>query len=185
MLRLILTVGHSTRPLDQFISILQSHRVALLVDVRTIPRSRRNPQYNIDTLPAALAAAGIGYLHLKGLGGLRHGVKDSPNTGWRTPGFRGYADYMLTEEFAGHLETLMTAAGKELSAIMCAEAVPWRCHRSLIADALTVRGFLVEHITGPGRRQPHRMTPFARVEGVQITYPAESGDQGGGATGRI
>jgi uncharacterized protein (DUF488 family) len=172
VLRLILTIGHSTRPLDEFVSILKSNEVTLLVDVRTIPRSRHNPQFNFDTLPGALAEAGIGYLHLKGLGGLRHGAKDSPNTGWRTPAFRGYADYMLTDEFADHLRRLMEFAGTEHVALMCAEAVPWRCHRSLIADALAVRGVPVEHIMGPGRRQPHRLTPFARVDGVRITYPA-------------
>jgi uncharacterized protein (DUF488 family) len=178
VLRLILTIGHSTRPLDEFIAILKSHDVTLLVDVRTIPRSRHNPQFNLDILPAALAEAGIGYLHLKGLGGLRHGAKDSPNTGWRTPGFRGYADYMLTEEFTDQLGRLLEVAVMEQVAVMCAEAVPWRCHRSLIADALTVRGFPVEHIMGPGRRQPHRLTPFARVEGVRITYPAPVPDPG-------
>jgi uncharacterized protein (DUF488 family) len=174
VLRLILTIGHSTRPLDEFIALLKSHGVTLLADVRTIPRSRHNPQFNLDTLPAALSAAGIGYLHMKGLGGLRHGVRNSPNTGWRTPSFRGYADYMLTEEFGHNLERLMEVAGtEEQVAVMCAEAVPWRCHRSLIADALTVRGVPVEHIMGPGRRQPHRLTPFARVDGARITYPAQ------------
>ncbi len=167
----VFTIGHSTRSLDDFIALLAAHCVTLLVDVRTVPRSRHNPQFNQDTLPGALARAGIGYLHLKGLGGLRHGAKDSPNTGWLTPGFRGYADYMLTEEFAQHLGQLMEAARTERVAIMCAESVPWRCHRSLIADALTVRGVPVEHIMGPGRPQPHRLTPFARVEGVKITYP--------------
>jgi uncharacterized protein (DUF488 family) len=182
VLRLILTIGHSTRPLDEFLSLLKTHGVTLLVDVRTVPRSRHNPQFNLDTLPAALAAGGIGYLHLKGLGGLRHGKKDSPNTGWRTPGFRGYADYMLTEDFACHLGRLMEVAGTEQVAVMCAEAVPWRCHRSLIADALTVRGVPVEHIMGPGRCHPHRLTPFARVDGIRITYPAQ--EDGEPATGK-
>ncbi len=168
---LVLTVGHSTHPLAEFIALLVAHGVTMLVDVRTIPRSRHNPQFNMDTLPGALAAEGIGYLHMKGLGGLRHACATSPNTGWRTPGFRGYADYMLTGDFAAELEQLLAVARRERVAIMCAEAVPWRCHRSLIADALTVRHVLVEHIMGPGKRQPHRLTPFARVEGEQITYP--------------
>jgi uncharacterized protein (DUF488 family) len=170
---LVLTVGHSTHPLEEFVALLAAHGVSMLVDVRTIPRSRHNPQFNMDTFPAALAAAGIGYLHVKGLGGLRHAAAASPNTGWRTPGFRGYADYMLTAEFAAELEKLMALARRERVAIMCAEAVPWRCHRSLIADALTVRQAEVEHIMGPGKRQPHRFTPFARVEGERITYPPE------------
>lgn len=169
----VLTVGHSTHPLVEFIALLAAHGVTMLVDVRTIPRSRHNPQFNLDTLPGALAAEGIGYLHMKGLGGLRHARATSPNTGWRTPGFRGYADYMLTEEFATELEKLLAVARRERVAIMCAEAVPWRCHRSLIADALTVRRIPVEHIMGPGKRQPHRLTPFARVEGERITYPPE------------
>jgi uncharacterized protein (DUF488 family) len=170
---LVLTVGHSTHPLEEFIALLAAHGVTMLVDVRTIPRSRHNPQFNLDTFPAALEAAGIGYLHAKGLGGLRHARAASLNTGWRTPGFRGYADYMLTPEFAAELEKLLAVARREQVAIMCAEAVPWRCHRSLIADALMVRQVTVEHIMGPGKRQPHRLTPFARVEGERITYPPE------------
>jgi uncharacterized protein (DUF488 family) len=170
---LILTVGHSTHPLAEFIALLAAHGVTMLVDVRTIPRSRHNPQFNLDTLPAALAAEGIGYTHMKGLGGLRHARSASPNTGWRNPGFRGYADYMLTAEFAAELDNLLATGRREQVAIMCAEAVPWRCHRSLIADALTARQIPVEHIMGPGKRQPHRLTPFARVEGERITYPPE------------
>lgn len=161
MAPVVLTVGHSTHPLPEFIALLATHGVTMLVDVRTIPRSRHNPQFNLDTLPAVLAAGGIGYLHMKGLGGLRHARTTSPNTGWRTPGFRGYADYMLTAEFVVELEKLLAVARRERVAIMCAEAVPWRCHRSLIADALTVRQVLVEHIMGPGKRQPHRLTSFA------------------------
>jgi uncharacterized protein (DUF488 family) len=168
---LVLTIGHSTHPLADFVALLAAHEVTMLVDVRTIPRSRHNPQFNLDTLPAALAAAGIGYLHMKGLGGLRHASVDSPNTGWRTPSFRGYADYMLTAEFAADLENLLAIARTERVAIMCAEAVYWRCHRSLIADALTVRQIPVEHIMDQGKRQPHRLTPFARIEGERITYP--------------
>ncbi len=173
MAPVVLTVGHSTHPLAEFIALLAAHGVTMLVDVRTIPRSRHNPQFNLDTLPAALAAERIGYLHMKGLGGLRHAHAASPNTGWRTHGFRGYADYMLTAEFVAELEKLLAVARRERVAIMCAEAVPWRCHRSLIADALTVRRVPVEHIMGPGKLQPHRLTPFARVEGELITYPPE------------
>ncbi len=167
----MLTVGHSTRSLPEFLGLLKAHGVSRVVDVRTIPRSRHNPQFNRETLPAALEAAGLGYVHLKGLGGLRHPRPDSPNLGWRTAGFRGFADYMLTPEFAKQLQALVELAGRERLAVMCAEAVPWRCHRSLIADALVVRGLRVEHILGPGRRQPHRLTPFARVEGGRLTYP--------------
>jgi uncharacterized protein (DUF488 family) len=169
--QLVLTVGHSTRSLPEFLGLLKAHGVSRVVDVRTIPRSRHNPQFNRETLPAALEAAGLGYVHLKGLGGLRHPRPDSPNLGWRTAGFRGFADYMLTPEFAKQLQALVELAGRERLAVMCAEAVPWRCHRSLIADALVVRGLRVEHILGPGRRQPHRLTPFARVEGGRLTYP--------------
>ncbi len=167
----MLTVGHSTRSLPEFLGLLKAHGVSRVVDVRTIPRSRHNPQFNRETLPAALEAAGLGYVHLKRLGGLRHPRPDSPNLGWRTAGFRGFADYMLTPEFAKQLQALVELAGRERLAVMCAEAVPWRCHRSLIADALVVRGLRVEHILGPGWRQPHRLTPFARVEGGRLTYP--------------
>ncbi len=168
----VLTIGHSTRSLAEFIGLLRAHGVQKVVDVRTVPRSRHNPQFNRETLPVDLAAAGIGYVHLPGLGGLRRPRRDSPNTGWHNPGFRGYADYMQTPEFAENLGLLVEMAGHERLALMCAEAVPWRCHRSLIADALMVRGLQVEHIIGPGRTQRHRLTPFARVEGTRLTYPA-------------
>lgn len=171
----IFTIGHSTHLLEEFIGLLAAHGVTLLADVRTVPRSRHNPQFNKDTLPAALQTEGIGYCHLKGLGGLRHTTASSPNTGWRTPGFRGYADYMLTEEFEAELTALMELARGARVAVMCAEAVPWRCHRSLIADALTVMGVAVEHIMTRTHRQPHRLTPFARVEGGRLTYPGETG----------
>jgi uncharacterized protein (DUF488 family) len=170
----ILTVGHSTHPIGEFIEMLRAHGVKRLVDVRTVPRSRHNPQFNRDTLPAALRSARILYTHLPGLGGLRHARKDSPNTGWRNAGFRGYADYMQTPEFDRALAKLLALAKKKQVAILCAEAVPWRCHRSLIADALTVRGIQVEHITSRTHRQPHRLTPFAKVVGDRITYPLES-----------
>lgn len=142
-----------------------------VVDVRTIPRSRHNPQFNGDTLPDALRAAGIAYSHLRALGGLRHTRKDSPNTGWRNSSFRGYADYMQTSEFDEALSELVEFARHDRVAIMCAEAVPWRCHRSLIADALSARGITVEHIMTETRRDPHQLTPFAKIDGARVTYP--------------
>ncbi|HTS16484.1 MAG TPA: DUF488 domain-containing protein [Verrucomicrobiae bacterium] len=171
---LVFTIGHSTHPLDEFIEILRAHGVQQLIDVRTIPRSRHNPQFNRDTLSTKLRNARIGYRHMKGLGGLRHPRKDSPNSGWRNAGFRGFADYMQTTEFAENIEKLIELARKKPTAIMCAEAVPWRCHRSLIADALTVRGIAVEHITSRTSRHVHKLTPFAHVDGPRILYPAES-----------
>jgi uncharacterized protein (DUF488 family) len=167
----ILTVGHSTRTIEAFIELLQAHGVRRLVDVRTIPRSRHNPQFNRDALPEALRRAGIAYTHMEELGGLRHARRDSPNTGWRNSSFRGYADYMQTPEFVAGLKTLIKMAKPEQIAIMCAEAVPWRCHRSLIADALTVRGYPVEHIMSASRTQPHSLTSFAKVRATRITYP--------------
>ncbi len=169
----VLTIGHSTHELAEFIHLLQAHEVAKVADVRTIPRSRRNPQFNHDTLPQALKTAHIGYVHLPGLGGLRHAQKDSPNTAWRNASFRGFADYMQTPEFAHSLDQLIELAHKKRVAIMCAEAVPWRCHRSMIADALTVRGITVEHITSARHREAHRLTPWAKVRGAHIIYPAE------------
>lgn len=168
----VLTVGHSTRSLEEFIALLRAHGVEQLVDVRTMPRSRRSPQFNRETLPAALAAIGIGYTHLPSLGGLRHAHADSPNMAWRNASFRGYADYMASPEFAAGLDELLALASERQVAIMCAEAVPWRCHRSLIADALIARGFAVEDIFSPMRRGPHRLTPFARIEGTRVTYPS-------------
>jgi uncharacterized protein (DUF488 family) len=167
----ILAVGHSTRPLAEFIALLQAHAVTRLVDVRTVPRSRHNPQFDRDTLPAALAEGGIDYEHVAGLGGFRRTHPGSVNTGWRNASFRGYADYMQTPEFAKHLAELIAQARTERIALMCAEAVPWRCHRSLIADALVVHGLNVEEIISGTRRQAHRLTPFARVSGTVITYP--------------
>ena len=168
---MVFTVGHSTRPLDGLIALLQAHGVTRVVDVRTIPRSRTNPQFNRDTFPDALNAAGIEYTHLKGLGGLRHAGKDSLNTGWRNASFRGYADYMLTPEFEESLNEVIELAHHGRIAIMCAEAAPRRCHRSLLADAQTVRGFAVEHIMSEARRESHKLTEFARVRGTRITYP--------------
>jgi uncharacterized protein (DUF488 family) len=169
----VLTVGHSTRTLQAFLDLLQAHGVTELVDVRTIPRSRRNPQFNRETLPKALRARGLGYRHIAQLGGLRHPRRDSINLGWHNSSFRGFADYMQTPEFEQGLEKLLRLAEEKRVAVMCAEAVPWRCHRSLIADALAVRGVRVEHIMSGKRSEPHALTPFARVKGKQITYPGE------------
>ena len=169
----VLTVGHSTRPLDEFIALLAGHSVNRLIDVRTLPRSRHNPQFNRDTLPAALDAAGIGYAHVAGLGGFRHSHPGSVNMGWRNVSFRGYADYMQTPEFAENLAALIEQATRGRIALMCAEAVPWRCHRSLIADALMVHGIRAEEIISATRLQDHKLTPFAKVTGMAITYPPE------------
>jgi uncharacterized protein (DUF488 family) len=168
------TVGHSNRPLDEFIDLLRSHGISLLIDVRKMPRSRANPQFNIDTLPEELTRVGIKFRHLPGLGGLRRSRPDSPNGGWRNRSFQAYADYMQTPEFADNLAILREAAGHDTVAIMCAEAVPWRCHRSLIADALVVQGARVEDIIGNSRTQKHRLTPWAHVEGTTLTYPPET-----------
>jgi uncharacterized protein (DUF488 family) len=169
----VLTVGHSTRPLAEFIALLSAHSVTRLIDVRTVPRSRHNPQFNLDTLPAALEDAGINYAHFAGLGGFRRAGPESPNMGWRNASFRGYADYMQTAEFAENLAELIDRAAQERIALMCAEAVPWRCHRSLIADALVVHGIRVEEIISGARRQVHALTNFAKVEGMTITYPLQ------------
>ena len=168
----ICTIGHSTRPVETLIEMLKEQGVARLVDVRTIPRSRYNPQYNNDALASALAEASIAYEHHKELGGLRHPRKDSLNTAWRNASFRGYADYMQTPEFAAALEELIAMAGREPIAIMCAEALPWRCHRSLLSDALVLRGIQVDHIFSAGKVEPHALTSFAHCEGTRITYPA-------------
>lgn len=168
---LIFTVGHSTRSIEALIALLRAYGVKQLIDVRAFPRSRQNPQFNIDSLPLALQNAGISYMHLRELGGRRRAQPGSPNTGWRNASFRGYADYMQTPEFAASLERLIDAAKLTPSAIMCAEAIPWRCHRSLIADALIVSGFRVEEIISETRSQPHKLTPFAKVRGSEITYP--------------
>jgi uncharacterized protein (DUF488 family) len=166
------TIGHGTRPADELVHLLTAHGIRLLADVRTVPRSRRNPQFNRETLPATLAGAGIRYAHLPGLGGLRRPRADSMNTAWRNAAFRGYADYMATPEFAAALDGLLGLAASAPTAIMCAETVPWRCHRSLIADALLVRGVEVRHLGAGAAIDSHRLTPFARVEHGRVTYPA-------------
>ncbi len=170
----MLTIGHSTLPIDVFLQALRDNHVALLADVRTIPRSRHNPQFGIEELPASLRSAGIEYRWIQTLGGLRHAQKDSINSGWRNLSFRGYADYMQTEAFAEALRELMSLDAPT-TAIMCSEAVPWRCHRSLIGDALLLHEHSVEDIfvtsAGKSHRKPHTLTPFARVEGSRIWYP--------------
>ena len=169
---MILTAGHSTKPIAEFTEMLRAHSIDMVADVRTVPRSRHNPQFNRDTLRESLRAAGIAYVHMPALGGLRKPRADSVNTGWRNASFRGYADYMQTANFAGALDALLEAADGRRAAVVCAEAVPWRCHRSLIADALAARGMPVEHILSAASSKPHTITPFARVEGRLVTYPS-------------
>lgn len=169
---IILSIGHSTRTIEDFIRLLKAHRVKLLVDIRTLPGSKHNPQFNKESLEDSLKTAGIGYVHMAGLGGLRHTTKDSPNRGWRNSSFRGYADYMQTAAFEENLEKLIQLAQNGGVVIMCAEAVPWRCHRSLIADALLIRGIEVREIISVKRLRDHELTPFARVHGTSIVYPA-------------
>jgi uncharacterized protein (DUF488 family) len=173
----MLTIGHSTLPIKIFVAILKENGVRWLVDIRTIPKSRHNPQFAQEDLEPSLQDAGIAYRWQKSLGGLRHARKDTINTGWRNASFRGYADYMQTAEFKAAMDELLQASPQEHTAIMCAEAVPWRCHRSLVADALLVRGIEVEDIyytaKGHSRREPHKLTRFARVKGKKLWYPAE------------
>ena len=170
----VLTIGHSTRTFEEFIGMLQAHGATCVIDVRSIPQSRHNPQFNKASLPGSLKKAGLGYAHLPGLGGLRHAKRDSLNLGWRNASFRGYADYMQTPGFKQSLEEVIQLANQERIVLMCAEAVPWRCHRSLIADALLVRGIRTEDILSATRRQVHTLTPFAKVRGTAITYPTEA-----------
>jgi uncharacterized protein (DUF488 family) len=167
----LFSIGHSSRDFDEFAALLQTHGVTQVADVRRLPGSRRHPQFGRDTLPAALAQINIAYLHFPELGGLRRPRPDSPNTGWQNRSFQGYADYMATPEFEQGIDQLLERAASRLTAIMCAEAVPWRCHRSLIADALVARGVRVEHILGRSRREPHSLRPWACLEGSRIIYP--------------
>jgi len=167
----IFTIGHSTRTLPEFFEMLKAHGVMLVVDVRSVPRSRHNPQFNKEKLPAALKAEGIGYVHMPDIGGLRRPTRDSVNTAWRNKSFRGYADYMQTKEFTEQLLHLMALARENCLAVMCAEALPWRCHRSLIADALVVRNVKVDHIISKNSVTKHDLTEWAQVEGTKITYP--------------
>ena len=168
----VFTVGHSTHPLDEFVLILRAYGVDRIVDVRTVPKSRHNPQYGEVELRSSLPSAGIDYRRIEALGGLRHARKDSPNAAWKNLSFRGYADYMQTREFRDGIEQLLALREDATIAVMCAEAVPWRCHRSLIGDALLVRGVEVEDILTATSSRPHALTRFAVVEGLQVTYPA-------------
>ncbi|MEA3202281.1 MAG: hypothetical protein QOE90_3709 [Thermoplasmata archaeon] len=175
MLR-IWTIGHSNRTPEAFLDLLVQNGIQRVVDVRTLPRSRHNAWTSVDALPGILAARGISHAHLPTLGGLRKPRPESPNGAWRNESFRGYADHMRTPEFEEGLATLLRGAAREPTAIMCAEAVPWRCHRSLIADALLARGVeVLDIIDGPAK--PHRMTPFARVVEGRVTYPPAGGEQ--------
>lgn len=169
----IWTIGHSTRPVDEFLALLHAHEIHRLVDVRTIPRSRHNPQFDQRTFRKSLEQADIAYSHAPELGGLRKSRSDSINLGWKNTSFRGYADYMQTEQFWSALEELMASSAKKRTAIMCAEAVPWRCHRSLIADALVSRDWTVRHIISAAEATPHRLAPFARIHEGKVMYPVE------------
>ncbi len=171
----IYALGHSTRSFEELVDLLRQYGIVTLADVRRFPRSRTYPQFNREVLEAALPAEGIRYVHLPRLGGRRKGLGPaSPNTAWRNPSFRGYADYMQTTEFAAGIAELLALAASGPVAIMCAEAVPWRCHRSLIADALFVRGIVVQEIQSKRRVSSHQLTPFAHVEGERVTYPGEA-----------
>jgi uncharacterized protein (DUF488 family) len=169
----IYTVGHSTRPIDELISLLNAYGIKQLVDIRTVPKSRHNPQFMQDALGNSLPEAGIEYVYMKVLGGLRPRTPDSPNMGWHNESFRNYADYMQTDEFASALDCLIDESKIKLTTIMCAEAVPWRCHRSLVGDALLVRGIKVIDILSETSSREHVLTPFAKVDGTHITYPPE------------
>ncbi len=170
----VYTIGHSTRTIQEFVKILQAYTIETVVDVRTIAASRHNPQYNEAELRKSLSPEGIGYIRMKGLGGLRHTTKASVNTGWHNAAFRGYADYMQTPEFAENIEQLIKIAAEKRTAIMCAEAVPWRCHRSLIGDALVVRNADVVDIMNEKVSRPHALTSFAQIDGARITYPGSN-----------
>jgi uncharacterized protein (DUF488 family) len=175
----VFTIGHSTRGWKEFLEILRAHGIQRVVDVRSIPRSRHNPQFNREILSMRLRRARIGYVHLQKLGGLRRARHDSQNLGWRNTSFRGFADHMQTSEFEAGLQRLIRLAGHRRSAVMCAEAVPWRCHRSLIGDALTARGLRVEDIVSKGRARLHALTSFGRVRKGRVTYPDSQARQRG------
>jgi uncharacterized protein (DUF488 family) len=169
----VLTIGHSNRPIGEFLALLAAHNVKLVADVRKLPGSRANPQFGGEALAASLKKVNLDYVHLPGLGGLRRGMENSPNGGWRNTSFRAFADYMQTPEFEASLADLLDLAAGEKTAIMCSEAVPWRCHRSLIADALVVRGIRVEHILTKTRADKHALHGWAKFDGLHITYPPE------------
>lgn len=177
----MLTIGHSTLPIEIFLGALRQNGVECLVDIRTVPRSRFNPQFGTEQLSRSIQQAGMEYLWMRELGGLRHPRPDSINMGWRNTSFRGYADYMQTGPFAEALARLIAMDCERTAAIMCSEAVPWRCHRSLVGDALLVHGCTVEDIfvaaNGTATRKPHKLTPFAQVEGQRLWYPPEPASQ--------
>src|SRR5438309_5786276 len=166
------TIGHSTRSFEEFLALLAEHRIQFLADVRHFPTSQRVPWTAKASLAKALPDSGIAYEHFEALGGFRKARPDSVNLGWRNSGFRGYADHMATAEFLTGLDRLIAIASERRTAIMCAEAVPWKCHRSLLSDALLVRGLRVAPLLSPGKAQAHRLAPFARVRGTRVTYPA-------------
>lgn len=168
------TIGHSTRPMEEFLGLLKAHGIRRVADVRLIPYSKRNPQFNSEALGSRLKQAGLQYKPLPALGGRRRARPDSPNQGWRSAGFRGYADYMQTPAFRQALLVLMALAEDGPTAVLCAEAVPWRCHRTLIADALVVRGWTVRHILASTRADPHQLTPFAQWKDGILSYPGPS-----------
>jgi uncharacterized protein (DUF488 family) len=168
----VFTIGHGTRDIEDFIDILSEYRIRCLVDVRSIPRSRHNPQFNKGKLPGVLEINKIGYRHVSELGGFRRPRADSPNDGWRNEGFRGFADYMSTDVFEQALKELAALSQERRTALMCAETLPWRCHRSLIADVLVLRGISVDHLLRPGTLQHHRITSWAQVDGLRLTYPS-------------
>lgn len=171
MPEILWTIGHSTKPIGEFIALLKAHRIQHLVDVRIIPRSRHNPQFNRESLSDSVKTEGLSYVHMPQLGGLRKARNDSVNLGWRNESFRGYADYMQTEGFWIALDVLMAKGRLQPIAIMCAEAVPWRCHRSLIADALVSRGWEVRHVMTETKVDQHQLTSFARVKNSSLYYP--------------
>ncbi len=178
----IYTIGHSVRSFDDFVALLDAHQIDRLADIRTVPRSRRHPQFSKETLAAALEVHGIAYRHFPGLGGLRKPVKNSSNRYWRNESFRGYADYMQTEGFTKAVDDLLAFADDHRAAVMCAEAVWWRCHRALLADALVARGLDVRHILSRAPAQPHQLCEHARIDGLRITY-VEDAASPEGATG--
>ena len=167
----VFTIGHSTRTLEEFVELLKTYGVTLLVDVRSVPRSRHNPQFNKETLPNSLKIYNIKYIHMPDIGGLRHPKRDSINLAWKNSSFRGYADYMQTQEFTDNLLKIVALARENCLALMCAEALPWRCHRSLISDALVARHVKVQHILSKTSCLNHELSEMAHVEGNQITYP--------------
>ncbi len=173
----LFTVGHSTHPIEEFVGILRAHGVTLVADIRTVPRSRHNPQFNEGELTSSLPAHDLAYRRIPALGGLRKAHTDSVNAGWKNASFRGYADYMQTPEFADAVEDLGNLLNEASVAIMCAEAVPWRCHRSLVGDAMIVRGISVDDIFSATSAKPHALTSFARADGLSLTYPSPTEEE--------